>query len=68
MIKLTRFQGKEFCLNSDLIMTVEKTPDTVITLINGVKIVVQEDIDMIIEKVKVYRQEINCPHIIRSKA
>ena len=38
MIKVTRFQGTEYYLNSDLIMTIEETPDTVISLLNGVKL------------------------------
>ena len=38
MIKVTRFQGKEFFLNSDLIEYIESNPDTVITLTTGKKL------------------------------
>ena len=51
MIKVTRLNGKEFVINSDLIEFVEETPDTVITLTNGVKVVVKESVDEIIDKV-----------------
>lgn len=65
MIKVTRFQGKEYYLNSDLIMTIEETPDTVISLFNGVKIVVKEDMDEVVERIKIFRKEISYPSTIR---
>lgn len=42
MIELTKLNGQQFLLNSDLIETVEEAPDTVITLTNGKKIIVKE--------------------------
>ena len=65
MIKVTRFQGTEYYLNSDLIMTIEETPNTVISLLNGVKIVVKEDMDEVVERIKDFRKEINDPSTIR---
>lgn len=50
MIKVRRLNGKEFVVNSDLILYVEETPDTVITLTTGHKIVVTDTIDEIIDK------------------
>ncbi|WP_325228011.1 flagellar FlbD family protein [Schnuerera sp.] len=55
MIKVKRLNGKEFVVNSDLIQYVEETPDTVITLTTGQKIVVVETVDQIIEKVIAYK-------------
>ncbi|MCR5797212.1 flagellar FlbD family protein [Eubacterium xylanophilum] len=53
MIELTRMNGQVFSLNCDLIETVDETPDTVISLTTGKKLVVmesrQEITDMIIE-------------------
>ncbi len=66
MIKATRFQGKEFYLNSDLIETIEKTPDTIITLTTGKKIMVEEDPEVIVERIKEFRREINCPQLKKS--
>ncbi|MBW4828688.1 MAG: flagellar FlbD family protein [Clostridiaceae bacterium] len=51
MIKVKRLNEKEFVVNSDLIEFIEETPDTVITLTTGRKVVVKESIDEIIEKV-----------------
>ena len=42
MIELTRLNKKKFILNSELIETIESTPDTVITLRNGKLCIVQE--------------------------
>ena len=42
MIQVTRLSGHEFWLNSDLIESMEATPDTVLTLVDGRRIVVQE--------------------------
>lgn len=51
MIKVKRLNGKEFIVNSDLILYVEETPDTVITLTTGQKVVVVDSVDEIIDKV-----------------
>lgn len=55
MIKVKRLNGKEFVVNSDLILYVEETPDTVITLTTGHKIVVTDTIDEIIDKTIAFR-------------
>ena len=47
MIEITRLNGVRFSINCDLIETVEETPDTVITLTNGKKFVVSENMDQI---------------------
>lgn len=58
MIKVKRLNGKEFVVNSDLIQFVEETPDTVVTLTTGQKIVVVESVDQIIEKVVAYKAKV----------
>jgi len=42
MIQLTRLNNKPLVVNSDLIKFVEQSPDTLVTLITGEKIVVLE--------------------------
>jgi flagellar protein FlbD len=44
MIKVTRFNGTELYLNATLIEMVEATPDSVITLVNGKKVVIKESV------------------------
>ena len=58
MIALTRLNGKDFWLNPDLVECMEKTPDTVITLKDGRKLVVSESPEDIINKIVAYRQTI----------
>ena len=58
MIDVTRMNGKQFTLNSDLIETIEETPDTVLTLTTGKKIIVKESREEVKNLVKLYRKEI----------
>lgn len=58
MIYVTRLNNEEFVVNADLIEFIEKTPDTVISLTTGKKIVVKESPEEIIEKVIDYRRKI----------
>lgn len=60
MIKVTRFksQDRDLILNADLIETIEETPDTVITLTNGKKLIVEETTDEIVRRVMDYKKAI----------
>jgi flagellar protein FlbD len=55
MIQLTRLNGIPIVLNSDLIKTAESSPDTMLTLINGEKIIVRESCEEVTERVLAYR-------------
>jgi flagellar protein FlbD len=55
MIELTRLNGSAMMLNSDLIKTAEASPDTMLTLINGEKLIVREEIAEVVERVVSYR-------------
>ena len=58
MITLTRLTGQRFALNPDLIERVEATPDTVISLVDGSRHVVTEDIDTVVERVRRFRASV----------
>src|SRR5580693_7103821 len=58
MIQLTRLNGNPMLLNSDLIKTAEASPDTMLTLINGEKLIVREELSQVLERVVVYRAEL----------
>ncbi|MBQ7972774.1 MAG: flagellar FlbD family protein [Lachnospiraceae bacterium] len=58
MIEVTKLNGEIILLNSDLIETVEETPDTVITLTSGKKIIVKEGRQEVKNLVKSYRKDI----------
>lgn len=55
MIELTRLNGNPMVLNSDLIKTAEASPDTMLTLINGEKLIVRETCAEVMERVLAYR-------------
>lgn len=58
MIKLTRRDKQEMILNSDLIETIEETPDTVIILTNGRMHLVSESAAQIIDRIVDFRASI----------
>lgn len=58
MIFLTRFDGTEVVVNSDLIVTVEKIPDTVVTLTTGDRIMVKESVDEVVARAVAYRHRV----------
>ena len=51
MILLTRLNGQKLMISIDVIESMEETPDNIITLTNGKKLVVKESIRQIREKV-----------------
>ena len=58
MIFLTRFDGTEVVVNSDLIVTVEKIPDTVVTLTTGDRIMVKEPLEEVVARATAYRHRV----------
>ena len=58
MIKLTKINGQEFFINSDLMEFIESTPDTIITLTTGKKIIVKETADEVIEKIIEFKSRV----------
>lgn len=58
MIQLTRLNNTRLAVNSDLIKYVEEAPDTVITLLNGEKLVVRETTEQVIERVRDFRRSV----------
>ena len=58
MIQLTRINQQRLVLNSDLIEQIESTPDTVITMTSGQKLVVVESAEIVIERVVAFRRSI----------
>ncbi len=58
MIKVSKLNNQQFAINSDLIETIEQTPDTVITMTTGNKYVVKEKQDEIIQRIVDYKQAI----------
>ncbi len=58
MIRLTRRNESELVVNSDLIEMVETTPDTLITLTTGEKLVVLESCEEVVRRATEYRRSL----------
>ena len=63
MIAVTRLNNTPLVINPDLIVFMEETPDTIITLSNGEKIAVQEKVSEVIRRVISFRRRIFNPWI-----
>jgi flagellar protein FlbD len=67
MIQVTRLNGQEVYVNADLILFLEKSPDTVLTLESGKKVMIKEGIDEVIARIvefkaRCYPQVANRPN------
>ncbi len=58
MITLTRLDGRELVVNADHILTAEPTPDTVLLLSTGLKLMVREGIPEILDRVAAWKRRI----------
>lgn len=58
MIQLTRLNNKNLAVNSDLIKFVEQSPDTLVTLITGEKIVVRESTQEVLARIIEFRRSV----------
>ncbi|WP_125152179.1 flagellar FlbD family protein [Clostridium rectalis] len=68
MIELTGLNHKRFILNAEHIEKIESVPESIITLINGKKYLVEENIDEIINKVVIYKRKIFTMNIQEASA
>lgn len=59
MITATRLDGVTILINPMNIEIVESTPDTMITLMNGKKIIIKESLDFLREEFLKYQRFIN---------
>jgi len=58
MIAVTRLNGKQLIVNAVLIESIEETPDTMLTLVTGKKIMVLEKVPDVVSLVERYLQRI----------
>jgi uncharacterized protein YlzI (FlbEa/FlbD family) len=58
MIQLTRLNNKPLVVNSDLIKFVEQSPDTLVTLVTGEKIVVLEPAESVVARIVEFRRAV----------
>lgn len=56
MVSLTRLNGSTIVVNAEMIETLEATPDTIVTLTNGKKLVAKETVQEVIDRIVEYRR------------
>lgn len=66
MIELNKLNGTLVLVNPDLIRFVESTPDTVLTFIDGEKMMVRDRPQEIVEKIVDYRRSCIVPVVKES--
>ena len=58
MILVHRLKGEAMFLNADLMESIQATPDTVITMVDGRKLVVAESAEEIVDRIRDFRASI----------
>ncbi|MFH1419579.1 MAG: flagellar FlbD family protein [Planctomycetota bacterium] len=58
MITVTRLNGEQIVLNADLIKIIEKTPDTMIHLLNGDHLMVRESSEEVVSRAIEYARSV----------
>jgi flagellar protein FlbD len=58
MIRITKLDDREMIVNADLIKYVERTPDTIVTLTTGDKIIVRESPEEVVGRVIEYERKL----------
>ena len=61
VIALTRLNGHPLMVNSDLIEQIEETPDTVVTLTSGNKLIVRDRMAEVQAKIIEFKRKIHGP-------
>jgi flagellar protein FlbD len=61
MIPLRRLNNQPIVVNCDLIESIESTPDTVVTLTSGNKLIVRESLEEITRRIIDFKRQIHGP-------
>lgn len=58
MISVTRMDGRRIVVNAFLIELIEYTPDTVLSLTTGRKVLVKETVEDVVELARIFFKEV----------
>lgn len=65
MIAVTRLDGSEIVLNADLVQWIEQTPDTVVSLTNGERLMVRESAREIVQRAIEFKRSVAAGPVVR---
>lgn len=67
MIETTRLDGSTFYVSPHQIEIIEQTPDTVLCLVSGKRIIVEESVEVVIDRIVEYRKRIGgTPEVVNT--
>jgi flagellar protein FlbD len=58
MIAVTRLDGAAMLLNADVVEWIEQTPDTLIGLLNGERVLVRESPDELVRRIVEFKRSV----------
>ena len=61
MIEVTRLNGRRLVINGDQIERIESSPDTILSMTSGRKLLVRETVDEMVRKLITYRRSLGIP-------
>jgi flagellar protein FlbD len=67
MIALRRLNNQPIMVNPDLIESLEATPDTVVTLTSGNKLIVRDSMDEVRERIVEFKRRIYGPEAAKNE-
>jgi flagellar protein FlbD len=67
MIALRRLTNQPIMVNPDLIESLEATPDTVVTLTSGNKLIVRDSMDEVRERIVEFKRRIYGPEATKNE-
>jgi flagellar protein FlbD len=68
VIRLTKLDGARVVVNCDLILLVERTPDTLLLLAGGTRLLVKEEVDEVVARAVEYRRQVLAGPIVAAPA
>ncbi len=69
MVSVTRLDGSVIMLNVDLIVTIERTPDTLVWLTTGDRVFLRETPEEIVDRITQYKRKLThmTPSVVASE-
>lgn len=64
MVRLTKLNGSVIVVNADLVEFLEETPDCLIAMTTGRKLMVREPLAEVVERLREYRRSVPGPHAV----
>jgi flagellar protein FlbD len=61
VIEVTRLDGTALVVNADHVLTVERTPDTVVLLTTGVHLMVRESVEEVVDRAAAWQRRLRGP-------